>query len=170
MSAVQHHPNEMPGATGSAVAEYDPLLQCLHVITRLHGRPISSTTLSAGVPMAGEQFGTTEYLRAAQFHGYSAQLVRRRLNRISQLVMPATLLLKDGGACVLTRFVTPKIAEVVLPESGFGAREITLADLKSTYSGYAIFTQEELRLDESRIGEPEIRRNRFWFWGTLAAY
>ena len=71
---------------------------------------------------------------------------------------------------MLTRFVTPKIAEVVLPESGFGAREIELVDLKSSYSGYAIFTQEELRPDESRIGGPEIRRNRFWFWGTLAAY
>ena len=103
MSAVQHRTNETPGAVGNAVAEHDPLLQCLQVITRLHGKPISSGALIAGVPMAGEQFGTTEYLRAAQFHGYSASVVRKRLNRISQLVMPVTLLLKDGGVKPLPR-------------------------------------------------------------------
>lgn len=147
----------------------DPLLGCLHVITRLNGKPISKAALQSGMPAGEEGFGPREYVRAAAVHGYEANVVRRRLGRVAPLLLPATLIMKDGGACVLTRFVSRKVVEVVFPESGFGGREIELDTLREAYSGYVIFTQPELDAGPSRL-EPMVTRRRSWFWGTLAAY
>ncbi|MGR8919088.1 MAG: type I secretion system permease/ATPase [Gammaproteobacteria bacterium] len=146
-----------------------PLLDCLQAITRLHGKPVSHTALVAGLPLPDGTFGAAEYVRAAANHGFSARVVKRRLKRISPLLLPVTLVLEDGGACVLTRFVSGKTLEVILPESGTGGREIPLAELKGLYSGYAIFTQPELDTGPARVASP-VPRRRSWFWGTLAAY
>ena len=148
----------------------DPLRACLHVITRLHGRPVSMSALLAGIPTSGSRFAPSDFLRAAAFHGFAAQVVRRRLAKISPLTLPATLLLKDGNACVLTRFVADDKLEIVLPESGLGAREIPLTELDADYGGYAIFAQPALDAEQSRDAEPVPMRQRGWFWRSLLAY
>ena len=148
----------------------DPLRACLHVITRLHGRPVSMSALLAGIPTSGSRFAPGDFLRAAAFHGFAAQVVRRRLAKISPLTLPATLLLKDGNACVLTRFVADDKLEIVLPESGLGAREIPLTELDADYGGYAIFAQPALDAEQSRDAEPVPMRQRGWFWRSLLAY
>ncbi|MBK6660175.1 MAG: hypothetical protein IPG43_19425 [Proteobacteria bacterium] len=66
-----------PAVTASV--DDDPLRACLHVITRLHGRPVSMSALLSGMPVAGDRFAPADFVRAAAFHGYSAQVVRRRL-------------------------------------------------------------------------------------------
>ncbi len=167
MSAAQQHLTPPPA--GDIGAEDDPLLGCLHVITRLHGRPISSAALQSGIPMSDGRIGPREYVRAAEENGYAARVVRRKLRRITPLLLPVTLLMKDGNACVVTRIVSRQVVEVVLPESGFGARETSFDELEQGYSGYAIFTQPQLDTEPSRV-EPVVGRRRSWFWGTLAAY
>lgn len=165
MSAVHASPapGEVPGAE-------QPLLGCLHIITRLHGHPVSAIALAAGTGTSGS-FSTEDFLRAAREHGYSAQLVRRSLAKISHLLLPATLLLKDGGACVLTHIRDGKVAGIVVPESGLGARELPLSELQRDYTGFAIFAHPELRIDHARDGhETSAVRRRSWFWGTLVAY
>ena len=148
----------------------DPLLGCLHLITRLYGRPISETALAAGMPVAGASFDVDDYVRAAGEHGYSAQPVRRRLNRIPALLLPATLLLESGGACVLTRFLADDRVEVIFPESGLLAREVPRAELEAGYRGQVLFTQPDGETAVSSGTEPVIKSRRSWFWGTLAAY
>lgn len=160
---------EEPSAAPSRGAD-EPLLGCLHIVTRLHGAPVSPDALAAGIPLPDERFGPGEFLRAARNHGYAAEVRRRRLKSISSLVMPVTLMLRDGGACVLTRFASRDTAEVVLPESGFGAREVPVSDLQKDYTGYAIFAQPELRAAADAGGAGEWTPRRSWFWGTLVGY
>ena len=157
-------------SAATASVDDDPLRACLHVITRLHGRPISMSALLSGMPVSSDRFGPQDFVRAAAFHGYSAQVVRRRLAKISALTLPATLLYKDGGACVLTRLLADDRLEVVLPESGFGAREVPLAEVEANYSGYVIFAQPELDVDHGHEAEGPAARKRGWFWRTLSSY
>lgn len=159
-------PDETPGIGD----DDDPLLGCLHIVTRLHGRPVSPAALAAGIPQPGDRFGPGEFVRAARRNGYAAQVLRRRLKGISALVLPVTLILRDGGACVLTRFVSRKTVEVVFPETGFGAREVALGDLQRDYSGYAIFAQPELSAERGEALPDDAGAKRSWFWGTLVAY
>ncbi|MGB1885441.1 MAG: ABC transporter transmembrane domain-containing protein, partial [Gammaproteobacteria bacterium] len=167
MSGVQSNA-KLKHVSGSAEPE-SPLLDCLHTVTRLHAKPISKSALLAGVPLPDGQFGPAEFVRAAEAHGYSAKVTRRRLSRISPLLLPVTLLMNDGSACVLTAIKPRQVYEVIFPEADFGAKEISAGDLADSYSGFALFAQPELAVSQD-LNSPLERKRWSWFWGTLAAY
>ena len=99
----------------------DPLLDCLAILMRLHGRPVSPDALSGGLPLENHRLTPALFVRAAELQGYSARVLKRRLRRISNLVLPAVLLLKDGKACVVTR-IDADSADIIFPETGIGAK------------------------------------------------
>ena len=150
----------------------DPLAECLHIITRLHGRAVSTTALTAGLPSESSGISPQTFIRAAEKNGYAARIVKRSLGNISKLLLPAVLILKDGAACVLIDFPDRKTAKVMFPEAGFGTTEVSLSDLKKQFAGYVIFVQAEFGLDEARLGNvgQNASRSRSWFWGTLWRY
>lgn len=148
----------------------DALADCLHIITRLHGRAVSTSALLAGLPASDDGISPQIFVRAAENNGYAARIVKRPLRKISKLLLPAVLLLKDGEACVLTSFPDRKTARVMLPEAGFGTSDLALTDLDKQCTGYAIFVQPEFGLDESRLGNVGQQGSRFWFWGALWRY
>jgi ATP-binding cassette subfamily C protein LapB len=92
-------------------------------------------------------------------------LVRRPLERISELTMPCILLLEGRETCVLVARAGER-AIVALPETG-GRSELPLADLAARYSGHALFARPELRLDHQARQARRPPRGS-WFWGTLA--
>jgi len=144
----------------------DPLLECLAIVTRLHGRPMSAGALASGLPLENNRLTPALFVRAAELHGYSARVLKRSLRRISSMVLPAVLLLKDARACVLTRLSGADSADAVFPEAGFGEKTASLADLDRQYTGYCIFIQPRLRPDNRASDEVPLRP-RSWFWGTL---
>ena len=95
----------------------DPLLDCLSILTRLHGRPLSNEALAAGLPVSEHGFTPTLFLRAAEQQDYAARVVKRPLKRISNLLLPAVLLLGEHRACVLTRIDAKDGTEVIFPET-----------------------------------------------------
>jgi ATP-binding cassette subfamily C protein LapB len=143
----------------------DALLECLAILTRLHGRPVSPDALASGLPLEDHRLTPALFVRAAEQQGYSARVLKRAVKRISNLVLPAVLLLKDGRACVLTR-VDNASAEVIFPETGIGAKTVPLEEISASYAGYCIFVQPRPRADQ-RAGEIAPPPTRWWFWGTL---
>src|SRR5687768_16124972 len=82
----------------SARRECDPLLDCLVHLTGLFGKPGSAEALTAGLPVPDHGLTPELFVRAATRVGLSAQIVRRPLDEISSLVLPAVLLLNDRQA------------------------------------------------------------------------
>ena len=144
----------------------DSLLECLAILTRLHERPVSTEALAAGLPLENHRLTPRLFVRAAELQGYSARVLKRAVRRISNLVLPAVLLLKDGKACVLTALDGKRTAQVIFPETGFGTKTVELGELAELYSGYCIFVQPKPRGD-SRAEEETTAPTRWWFWGTL---
>ncbi len=144
----------------------DSLLECLAILTRLHAHPVSAGALAAGLPLENDRLTPSLFVRAAELQGYSARILKRALRRISNLVLPAVLLLKDGRACVLTRLGPGESAEIIFPETGLGAKTVPLSDINALYSGYCIFVQPRPRGDQ-RAEEEIAAPPRSWFWGTL---
>ena len=148
-------------------AHLDPLLDCLVTITRLHGRPSSADALRNGLPLQNGRLTAELFIRAAARGGFSARLVKSPLNKISPLVTPVVLLLKRRRACVLTAIDhKKKVARVILPESGNGAREVTFHMLAKEYAGHAFFVREKYQFD-ARTSETLKVHSRHWFWGTI---
>ena len=145
----------------------DPLLCCLEHVTKLLGRPRSSDALAAGLPLPAQGLTPELFVRGAARAGLSARVVRRPLEKISALVLPAVLLLEDRHACVLvSKNDQSGHVQVILPESG-GVSDLTIAELRGRYGGYAIFVRAPPRLDV-RSEHSAIPRAKHWFWSTIA--
>jgi ATP-binding cassette, subfamily C, bacterial LapB len=151
--------------TAKALRADDPLLSCLVVLCKLLERPTSAERLGAGLPLENGRLTPALAVRAAARAGLAASLVRRPLDRITDLILPCILLLEERAACVLVARSADR-AVVALPETG-GTTELPLADLALRYSGHALLARPELRFDRAIEQAPESQRGS-WFWGTLA--
>ncbi|MDX6750860.1 type I secretion system permease/ATPase [Geminicoccaceae bacterium 1502E] len=145
----------------------DPLLGALVALTHLLERPTSAQALSAGLPLVDGRLTPDLFARAAKRAGLSAQLLRRPLEAIGQLVMPCVLLLADGRACVLVRR-SERGCEVLLPETGLGRTELAAEELAAAYTGFAFFAKPEIGFAQ-RDRELRAERSGHWFWSTLLA-
>ena len=144
----------------------DPLLGCLLLLTKLEHKPCSENALTAGLPLVNNRLTPDLFIRAANRAGLSARVVKRPLQKISNLVLPAILLLQNGRACILDHIAEDDGARILLPESGEGTKELSLAELEKEYRGYAIFVQPGYRFDE-RTKNTAKRRTQHWFWSTF---
>lgn len=157
---------------------FNPLLECLVILTKLYKRPFSAEALVAGLPV--EEGETTpelfsidraksEFSRAASRAGLTSKLVRHDLHEISPLVLPVILLLKDKNACILTGFDSDKShARIILPELGEEESWIDVGDLESEYMGFAFYVKKDFLYREAKeTEETPLQKNRHWFWDTV---
>ncbi|WP_421377121.1 type I secretion system permease/ATPase [Paraburkholderia sp. DD10] len=154
---------DLPPTSG---IDNDPLLGCLLILTRLFNQPVGADTLIAGLPLIDHRLTPALFIRAAARVGMSARLSRRSLQRISDLVLPAVLLLNDRQACVLVRRNTCGSMQIILPETGAGEEEVSLEDLERRYAGHALFARRAHRFDQ-HSAESTVPRPCHWFWGVV---
>jgi ATP-binding cassette subfamily C protein LapB len=145
----------------------DPLLDCLLLITKLEHKPHSADALTAGLPLVNNRLTPDLFIRAAGRAGLSARVVKRRLQDISNLLLPAVLLLNNGHACIVER-ISDNSARIIQPESGAGTKSLPVDELARDYSGYVIFVQSGYQFDE-RTRTTVIQRPQNWFWDTFRA-
>ncbi len=149
----------------STLTQDDPLLHALLAICKLYQRPQSADFLISGLPLEDYKLTPELFIRAAERAGLSASLIKRPLDQISNLVLPAILILKNQQTCILIKKATDQL-QVILPESQTGEKTITAEDLQKDYSGYAFFVQPQFQIDESlelqKTGTP-----KHWFWDVI---
>ncbi len=153
------------------VVDYeDPLLACLGQIATILQRPVSRQALKAGLPNADTHFTPELCVRAAERAGFNAKIVKRSdIAKITPLVLPAILLMKDMNAVVLLRLdLRQGSADVAVAEGG-GKMTVTLSELMAHYTGYAIFIKARYMFD-ARSNYQESRYHTNWFWGTLQRF
>src|SRR5210317_1799061 len=118
----------------------DPSADCLVILSKIYGQPISRTALRAGLPLENNRLSVGLTARAAGRAGLSSRVLSRSLKQMSTLELPCILLLDPDKACVLTDInYESQMLTVVKPESGMGKESLAIADLEKSYSGYAIF-------------------------------
>jgi ATP-binding cassette subfamily C protein LapB len=150
----------------SQVTFTPPLVECLAMVSRLHGKPVSVTALEAGLPRTQE--GMTPYacIRAARREGIDARIAHKPLiEKISPLNLPCILLTADGGACVLAA-IEGDTARIIMPENPDAPFSTPLATLRQTYSGHAVFARPKGTLD-NRTDGLKIFDTKKWFWETI---
>jgi ATP-binding cassette, subfamily C, bacterial LapB len=145
----------------------DPLLDCLVELTRIHGRPCSPVSLTAGLPLTGVGLTPTLFGRAAARAGLASKVTRKSLSDITDAVLPAVLLLKGDSACVLLGWEEDgSTANILLPETGQGAVSLPRVELERQYAGVLITARPSFRFDR-RAPEVANLRERHWFWGAV---
>jgi len=143
----------------------DPLLLALLSVCKILQTPHSAEALTAGLPLINNKLTNELFIRAADRAGLSAGLVRRPLSKISNLVLPAVLLLKNGQTCILVNRNQDQLT-LVIPESESGEKTISIAELSREYSGVSFFIQQNHKFDGRTSGSvtPTIKH---WFWDVI---
>lgn len=144
----------------------DPLLGCLTIIAKMLDRPCTSAAVTAGLPLEDNKLTPALFLRAAERAGLSARMIKRSLDNISPLVLPAVLLLENRQACILESVEEGGKLRIVQPESGGGVTEVAQEAIEKRYSGYVIFVRPSYKYDSRTKNIQQVRPNR-WFWDTL---
>ena len=162
--------NPEPGSIGvrEDILHLDPLLDCLVELTRIHGRPSTRAALVAGLPLEKGKLTPALFARAASRSGLSAKVLRRPLEKIDAVLLPAVLLTASDEACVLLGWdESGENARLLFPETGQGSVTLSRAELEQRYIGIAIFARPHFRFDKRtpQVGDVKLRH---WFWGALA--
>ena len=151
---------------GEALLPDDPLTRCLVILTRFFHNPMSAQTLTAGLPLENMRLTPELFVRSAARAGLSARVIKRPLDQISSLTLPAVLLLKNGNACVVSERHKNLGWVVIQPESGAGKITMTTEQLAAQYDGFAIFSRPVFKFDE-RVEDQSIPRGQHWFWSVF---
>jgi ATP-binding cassette subfamily C protein LapB len=147
----------------------DPLTDCLVILAKLHGRPVSRTTIRAGLPLVNNRLTVKLGARGAQRAGFTSRVVQRPLAKLTNIELPCILLLEENRAVVLIKTNRKaRVVTVLQPESGAGQKTLPLNEVEKLYTGYAFFVQPEFHAETSKVSEMTGRR-KHWFWGTLFA-
>ncbi|TPQ25756.1 type I secretion system permease/ATPase [Methylomonas koyamae] len=144
----------------------DPLLLALLSVCKILHIPQTETALVAGLPLQNHKLTPELFQRAAERAGLRSSLLRRPLARISNLVLPVVLLLKDGNTCVLVGREGDRCS-VVVPETESGEKIVDAGELEALYSGMAFFVQLNHRFD-ARSEESALPKATHWFWDVIA--
>jgi ATP-binding cassette subfamily C protein LapB len=147
----------------------DQLLSCLVIMTRIFGSPKSPAALAAGLPIGDDGMSPDLFLRAADRSGLSASQVRRKLDQVDKMSLPAVLLLKNRKACVLLAPPRAGMAEIATPDNLDGSHSYPLAELEEVYTGVQIVVRPKIRLD-TRSADLTEARPRNWFWTNVAKF
>lgn len=146
----------------------DQLLDCLILLAKLHGHPASRAGLIAGLPLDNNRLTVELFPRAAERTGLSSRVIRRPLEKITALQLPAVLLLHNRQACILAEIsANGENFSLLLPETGMGKKVVTRKELANLYCGFVIFARPKFR--KKHIGNEDVHTEpiREWFWGTL---
>lgn len=141
----------------------DALLDALVALTRLHHKPFSAESLSAGLPLENGLFTPALFERAAERAGFSARHLSRDLADIPAQVLPVALVLEHNQTCLLLG-VNGETAEVLLPADAEAPQSLPLARLEQMYAGECFY----IKPDYDYITETgEQTRDKHWFWSTV---
>jgi ATP-binding cassette subfamily C protein LapB len=166
--ATQAAPGIPAEYSGPTMRE-DALLTCLVIITRIFSNPRSPAAIAHGLPIGEDGLSPDLFLRAADRIGLAANKLRKRLDQVDSMTLPAVLLLKDRKACVLLSMPKDGKVEVATPDTMDGSHTVPVAQLADLYTGQMLVVRPKIRLD-SRSSEISEAKPRNWFWGAVMRY
>jgi ATP-binding cassette subfamily C protein LapB len=143
----------------------DPLLDSLLSLCVLHRKPANRAMLTSGLPLPKQRLTAELLPRAAARAGLQGRLLRRSLEQIPKIALPALLLLKEGRCAVLLGWSEQGDARLLLSESDGGEVKVARDLLLEDFSGQVFFAQPQHKydLDQGSL----IPRTQSWFRDTL---
>ena len=147
---------------------FDPLLDGLILLTHLYERPFTREVLTAGLPTEDAQLDAKNFVVAAERAGLSARLLKRELNTLSKLTLPALVLLKGKQVAIILDIDEDKQhVKIMRPEAGKSEEKISIEALDEEYAGYVYFIKQKHKFDGRQDETLKLKVNH-WFWGTMA--
>lgn len=148
--------------------ESDTLLESLLFLSKFYERQATIESLISGLAMYDSVMTPKMFIESANRIGLSTKTVKRDIKDISDAALPTILMLHGNRACVLLDIdFTKNSANVIMPDSNSGEMHVSLGELKSEYSGYALIIKPEYNFDNRIKKDIVIDKPKEWFWDTM---
>jgi ATP-binding cassette, subfamily C, bacterial LapB len=169
-AAKPPHARPEPATSGPQAAG-DPLVDSLIFLAAHHGRAMTRESLLSGLPIIDGRLTVALYERAARRAGLETQAVRRELQDIPALVLPAVLIMKNGSTLILLGFDKMGHSARVLNPSGQPCtpQAAQLDAVREAYTGYAFLVRAAPEADPRAIAAGNLPRSH-WFWSVVKAH
>jgi len=147
---------------------FDPLLDSLVLISELYNRPMTRDSLIAGLPVKDQVLDVDNFVVAAERAKLSAKLLKRGLNTLSNLTMPALLLLKDKQTAIILDINKQSgIAKIMQAQFGKSEVEMPVSELEELYSGY-MYMLKPIHKFDGRTEKTLDVKDGHWFYSSMA--
>ncbi|MCK5890007.1 MAG: type I secretion system permease/ATPase [Methylococcales bacterium] len=143
----------------------DSLLLALLSICKILQTPHSPESLTAGLPLVDNKLTLPLFARAAERAGLSTRMIKRPLNKLSNLVLPAVLLLNNDRTCILLA-KNEDLYTIIIPETEQGEKTVSFDDLNAEYTGQSYFIQKNHTFDD-RSANSATPKAKHWFWDVI---
>ncbi|MDA9093726.1 type I secretion system permease/ATPase [Methylophilaceae bacterium] len=146
--------------------EQDNLAALLVLIADHYKIKTNQNQLKAGLPLVNERLTADLFIRAAAKVGLFAKLATRNLTKISSLLLPAIINLKNQDCYLLTKIDLKKNSAHIVTSDNI-KKTISLPELEEIYDGTIFLISDNYKFD-ARSSETQGQKNDHWFWGTIA--
>jgi ATP-binding cassette subfamily C protein LapB len=158
----------------TSTIEESSLIQTLLLFIQQYHKSISIDALLDGLPISpatslkdivSGKGGPSLFSRAAEKAGLKTSLVKRPLQKVLQLQLPAIALLDNDNACILEQFSEDRSQIKIIHPGAEPLEEwVALKDLEEEYLGYCFLLKKthHYNVDQQHLGQ-----QKHWFWGTL---
>ncbi len=162
-SSTANHSAETPERAVKA----DPLLDCLCLVAKLHGRAANRDSLVAGLPLSDGQLRPSLFSRAAKRAGLRTRVHKGNWRDLNPATLPCVVLLKKHKACVLLGIAADGQLEVCFPHRSSKNVSLPADFLDQWHTGHSLLLRPDFQFD-ARSPEVGSARSRHWFWSVMA--
>ena len=146
--------------------EKDNLAALLVLIADHYKIKTNQNQLTAGLPLVNGRLTPDLFIRSAKKIGLFAKLATRSLSKISSLLLPAIINLKNEDCFLVTKIDLKKNSANVVTSDNI-KKTISLPELEEIYDGTIFLISDNYKFD-ARSAETQEQKNDHWFWGTIA--
>jgi len=146
--------------------EKDNLAALLVLIADHYKIKTNQNQLTAGLPLVNGRLTPDLFIRSAKKIGLFAKLATRSLSKISSLLLPAIINLKNEDCFLVTKIDLKKNSAHIITSDNI-KKTISLPELEEIYDGTIFLISDNYNFDE-RSSETQEQKNDHWFWGTIA--
>lgn len=158
----------MSNSAKTRTAAEDPLREGLCLLCSQLGRNVSVAELGDGLALEQGRLPLDLVPKALRRAGLTARLAERPLDKLSGRLLPALLLLNDGGTLLFVGRQGDQ-ARVLVPESGGGQLNMPMTELAQLYRGSAVLARA-MHVSDGRAGSFAKKLEGHWLTGPLQAF
>jgi len=148
--------------------EVDTLLESLLFLSRFHKRVTSAESLISGLAIHGSVMTPAMFTKSAKDVGLIAKPVKRKIEHIENMSLPAVALFNTNKACVVlnVNLLKDQIT-VIIPDVSLGEITISLNDFRKEYSGNLLIVKPAYNFENRVQKEVKVYEAKKWFWSTM---
>ena len=148
--------------------EIDTLLESLLFLSKFHKRVASAESLTTGLAMHGSVMTPAMFIKSAKRIGLICKPVKRTVDEVANMSLPAVALLQNNKACVVLNIDSYKNEiTLILPAVSLGEIKISLDDFQKQYNGNLIIIKPAYNFENRVEQNVLVYEAKKWFWNTM---